>query len=122
MAQHQLSDAESAEVARRWGELTSASDAFSSEVYWLAVPEVYRRHQFRMTGSRDGNWVEFVVREYLPHPLPVERILSLGCGDGSLERALAALGTFRQCDAWDLSPGAINQGRERGEEGRLPAY
>jgi 2-polyprenyl-3-methyl-5-hydroxy-6-metoxy-1,4-benzoquinol methylase len=111
-----LSDAESAQVASHWGEHTSASDAFSSDVYWLAVPEVQRRHQFRLTGGASQNWIEFVVREHLPHPLPVNRVLSLGCGDGILERTLAQLGAFRRCDAYDISPGAIEQARKLAEE------
>ncbi len=98
-------------VAERWGSLTSDSEAFSRAVYWLAIPEVFERYQRKLTGGRRGTWVESVLGEVFEGRLPLARILSLGCGDGSLERQLASLDAFKRCEAWDLSPGAIEAAR-----------
>ena len=45
-------------------------------------------------------------------------MLSLGCGFGSLERALSALGAFAECDAFDVAPGAIDSARQQAESER----
>jgi len=94
-------------VARRWSEVIQ-TDAFSSSVYWLAVPEVQAHFQKRaVNGQPYPTWIDYVLAEYVKDPLPVERILSLGCGSGSLERDLARRGVFQRCDAYDIAPGAI---------------
>jgi len=98
-------------VAERWSDSAVAFDAFSPEVYWLAIPAVQARHQRRACGGHNyPSWVEYCVREFMP-TLPAERMLSIGCGHGALERQLHALGAFGACDAYDIAPAAIEGAR-----------
>ena len=106
-----LSAPEKQRVVERWNEHTSDSPDLSAEVYWLAIPEVMRRHQRKLSGGPSENWVDSVRQEFFAGSTPVPRILSLGCGDGSLERDLARLKFFETCDAYDLSPVAIEKAR-----------
>ena len=108
-----MTEAQKQLVADRWSEHTSDSPALSDAVYWLAVPQVMRRHQAKLTDGRFGNWVEAVTHDFFSERTPVGRALSLGCGDGSLERDLASLNFFRQCDAFDLSPVAIEMAAQQ---------
>lgn len=102
------SSADARKVAARWSEKLDSSEDFSAKIYWLAIPEVMERHQRKAVGNRPyKSWVECCLGEFLSHRLPVERILSVGCGTGALERELAGLNTFRGCDAYDIAPGAL---------------
>ena len=38
-------------TADHWSENMAGSDAFSADVYWLAVPTVQRRHQHKATAG-----------------------------------------------------------------------
>ncbi|MES1240758.1 MAG: methyltransferase domain-containing protein [Acidobacteriota bacterium] len=90
---------------------------FSPERFWGHVPEVERRFLRRV--SLDGlsaSWAEACVRECLAGRTPVERMLSVGCGTGELERTLARLNAFRECDAWDIAPGGIEAARRLARE------
>ena len=44
---------------------------------------------------------------------PVDKILSIGCGEGSLERHLATLNAFKDLDAVDISPERVEKAREK---------
>ncbi len=104
------------ETGEYWSKKLQGS-AFTPECCWRAVPEVDRRRIFRETGgSPYSHWAEYCVREHLAGRVPVERMLSLGCGTGRLERILARLGAFRQCDAWDVAAGAIEAARDLAHE------
>jgi 2-polyprenyl-3-methyl-5-hydroxy-6-metoxy-1,4-benzoquinol methylase len=61
----------------------------------------------RMTGST-GHWLDWTFNSYLP---PIERLLSIGCGDGSHELAIARHNFARHVTAFDASPVAIEQAR-----------
>lgn len=102
------------------GELWSRKlqgDSFTPELYWRRVPEVERRRvRLETGGSRDADWAEYCVREFLGGRTPVERMLSVGCGTGELERRLARLGAFRECDAWDVSEWAVQEARQLAAE------
>jgi 2-polyprenyl-3-methyl-5-hydroxy-6-metoxy-1,4-benzoquinol methylase len=98
-------------IAARWSDKAIAFDAFSPELYWLAVPAVQARHQRRSCAGRDyPSWVDYCLSEFMP-ALPAQRMLSVGCGQGALERQLHALGAFQECDAFDIASGAIDQAR-----------
>jgi GT2 family glycosyltransferase/2-polyprenyl-3-methyl-5-hydroxy-6-metoxy-1,4-benzoquinol methylase len=102
------SDAERELTAERWSTNVAGSDAFSPEVYWLAVPAVQARHQRRGCGGGDHpDWVHYCLDAFLRDRRPVARMLSLGCGSGGLERQLARLDAFVACDAFDLADGAL---------------
>jgi 2-polyprenyl-3-methyl-5-hydroxy-6-metoxy-1,4-benzoquinol methylase len=95
-------------TADHWSENVAGSDAFSADVYWLAVPAVQKRHQNKgCAGKPYGDWVEYCLREFLHTQGPAGRMLSIGCGSGALERQLFQLGAFEKCDAIDIAPTAI---------------
>lgn len=100
-----------------WSRLL-ASNAFSRETYWLAVPAVQERYQRLATGGppAPAHWVLACLARFPAGRLPAANMLSLGCGTGTLELMLARHGAFRHCDAWDQAPGAIEQAREAAKE------
>ncbi len=98
-------------VVARWSENQSNPDAFSPGVYWLANPAVRRRHQKKGTRGKFPSWAHYCITEFLGDRLPVEKMLSVGCGKGALERNLANLGAFQHCDAIDLTPASIESAR-----------
>ncbi len=106
------SGSDSERTIDHWSENLAGSDAFSPNVYWLAIPEVQMRHQSKATQGRANNWVEYFLESYLGSRLPVERMASVGCGTGALERHLARLNAFHRCDAFDISPAAIDVARQ----------
>lgn len=95
-------------TADHWSENMAGSDAFSAEVYWLAVPAVQKRHQRKATAGGDyPGWVQYCLGEFLSNRAPVARMLSIGCGTGTLERELYRLNAFAHCDAMDIAPAAL---------------
>jgi SAM-dependent methyltransferase len=105
-------DRSSARVAELWSrKLDEEGTDFSPDVYWLAMPEVCRRYMLGATrGRREDSWVNDCV-DRLAGQTPMERMLSIGCGTGALERHLSVLSAFRECDAWDIAPAAIETAR-----------
>src|SRR5258705_7592324 len=95
----------------------SSSAAFSQNTDWLAIPEVLARYNQKVTaGTNHATWYELLVSDFLKGKTSASRMLSLGCGDGSLERALAAMDAFEQCDAYDLAPTAIKMAQKIAKE------
>jgi 2-polyprenyl-3-methyl-5-hydroxy-6-metoxy-1,4-benzoquinol methylase len=97
-------------LAERWSTHHGGTDTFSALVYWLAVPEITRRFQFLSTGGKSDHWVNYCV-SFLGDRVPVERMASLGCGTGALERHLASLNAFRHCDGFDIAPTPLDVAR-----------
>lgn len=103
---------EKAVTAEYWSDHIAESNAFSPELYWLALPAVQKRYQLRAcAGKNHPSWVHYCLEEFLGNRTPVERMLSVGCGTGGLERDLNRLSAFRHCDAIDMAPGAIELAR-----------
>lgn len=95
-------------IADYWSENLAGSNPFSSDVYWLAVPDVQKHYQKRACANKPyPNWIEYCVGEFLGNRTPVQKMLSIGCGTGSLERHLFNLKAFQHCHAVDISPKAI---------------
>ena len=109
---------EETSAADHWSEVFSEKlqELISRQTYWLAVPEVHARYQQLATGGKGTNWVQCCLDEYLSGVLPVERMLSIGCGDGNLELELAGLGAFQHFDAFDIAEGAIQAARTRAKD------
>jgi 2-polyprenyl-3-methyl-5-hydroxy-6-metoxy-1,4-benzoquinol methylase len=99
-------------TAAHWSKNLASSDAFSAQVYWLAVPAVQRRFQQMACGGTPHRWwVEYCLDEFFGPARSSARMLSIGCGSGSLERDLFRLGAFADCDAIDIAAGAIDAAR-----------
>ena len=71
----------------------------------------------RISGSRHLYYVDYFLREHLREQ--PQRLLSLGCGGGNLERQLMALGAVQNIDAIDSSPGSIRVARDLAHESGL---
>lgn len=96
-------------TANHWSENMAGSDAFSPQVYWLAVPEVQKRFcRLACRGSDFPEWVQYCIGTFLDREGPVPNMLSIGCGSGTLERGLFQLNAFQHCDAIDIAPAAID--------------
>ena len=98
-------------TAERWDRHTEHFAGRTSGLYWFEVAEVMRGMNQRISGDPNTDWVTYTTGKYLNGKLPVERMLSLGCGTGDLERTLSKLNAFRQCDAYDISPRTIETAR-----------
>jgi SAM-dependent methyltransferase len=103
-------------TAKHWSENMAGSDAFSPQVYWLAVPAVQSRfRQLACRGTDYSAWVEYCVGNFMNSDGPVSNMLSIGCGSGALERDLLRLNAFHHCDAIDIAPVAIETARREAD-------
>lgn len=92
-------------------------DRFSGAVYWLGNPLVYRRYQVKAAGGRDcEHWLEHVVSTYLGGADAPNHVLTVGCGDGALDRRFAEIGGVAWLDGIDVAPGAIEAARSAATE------
>jgi len=110
-------DPDSRSVGETWSSKLASSE-FSAATFWLALPEVQERID-RKASRGTGHWVNYCVAKFLGSRVPVQRMLSIGCGAGELERHLAALGAFRHCDAWDLAEDGVRRAEEAAAAARL---
>jgi SAM-dependent methyltransferase len=81
---------------------------------WAAEPAVRRRLNRRVSGAEHTWPIEWLAATVLT--APVHRALSLGCGEGALERDLTRKRLCRQIVGLDLSPTALDLARERARE------
>jgi len=110
-------DDDKKKIADYWSENIAGSNPFSSDVYWLAIPAVQERYQKKACANKPySSWVEYCVKEFLGSAVPVQRMLSIGCGTGSLERHLYSLDVFQQCDAVDISLKAIEIAKQEADK------
>jgi len=97
---------EDSKVADFWDD--HSTDTFIGETYWLANPIINRRYHSKSAGDRNfTTWVNFTVEHYLRERCPLDRVLSIGSGDGTLERHLASLNTALRIEGIDISPKRI---------------
>jgi SAM-dependent methyltransferase len=76
--------------------------------------EYVKKHiNLRTTGDESLDWFSYVIQKYFR--TPVERALSLGCGDGGLERHALDAGAVKRFDAYDASCGAIENAKKAAE-------
>jgi SAM-dependent methyltransferase len=105
-------------VAALWGE-NAGTWQLGGALHWTELPQVRRRINTRVSGDPDVDPWLHAIRTYLAGRLPLERALTLGCGDGLLERGLTQYGFCRRHDAFDLAPGAIDKARRAAAEAGL---
>jgi len=102
------------ELAQRVSDYWSTQRAWQlgKGTQWLELEAVQRRIAAKVSGDPAVDWLGYVATRYYAHRQPVARCLSLGCGEGSLERTLASNGFFIHCDAYDIAEGSINRARQ----------
>lgn len=85
---------------------------------WLNHPAVRAQANRRVTGD-PSKWPVECLAEVVPDRLPFRRALSVGCGVGNLERALAALGFVESVTGIDTSAEALQQARDAADAAGL---
>ncbi len=92
-------------ASRHWDRRVSEVEAGAGQGWldWPIVEEEYVRPQ--VSGDSRVGYRQYFVDRYLS--TPAERILSLGCGGGNLERLLIGDGAAEQVDGFDVSPDSI---------------
>jgi len=100
-------------TAEYWSSRASASSTGrnAGTAWWEAGPEIQRHINHRITGSPEVGFVEYTLHRHFDWRLPMDRCLSLGCGTGALERALAECNAFLRCDAFDIAEEAVDAAR-----------
>ena len=88
----------------------------AEELFWLELEAVQQRLNRRVSGKPDMDWVHYSLSHFFSGRLPLDRCLSLGCGEGGLERQLAGFGAFERCDASDIAHGAIQRAHELAQQ------
>jgi GT2 family glycosyltransferase/LmbE family N-acetylglucosaminyl deacetylase/2-polyprenyl-3-methyl-5-hydroxy-6-metoxy-1,4-benzoquinol methylase len=106
----------SEKVSDHWSDM-DIEVKYSPDVYWLANRLVQNNFTKKVTsGSESESWVNYVNDKYLSALQPDDTLLSIGCGDGELERHLSSLGGVKNIEAFDIAPAriekAINAARE----------
>jgi SAM-dependent methyltransferase len=101
-------------VRRYWGRALAEGRLRT----WAAEPTVRRCLNRRVTGSPDVWPLEWFAAEIAEGPFP--RALSLGCGEGVLERDLMAKGLCGTVLGLDLSEQALALARQRAREAGHP--
>lgn len=103
-------------IANYWSSINESKN-FSKAVYWLANPIIHKLYQHRAVGGRSySHWLDFCIEHFVRKNNPVDRILSVGCGSGNLERHLAKLNAFKELDAIDIAPISIEIAKQKAEE------
>lgn len=110
-------------IPARWNALASRHwDARVGEVEsggpqgWLDWPILEEEHiRPQVSGNSRVYYLQHFFDRHVDR-LPVDRILSLGCGGGNLERALIDVGAARAVDGLDVSPESIRLAEEMAAE------
>ncbi len=99
------------QVAEYWSDCPT-EELFSGATFWLGNEAVLRRYTEKVVNGRPyDTWLDFCIQHFLGSRLPVDRILTIGCGDGELERHLMAEGAAKAIDAIDVAPKRIETAR-----------
>lgn len=100
------------EASRHWDHMYENAVRSAWTQNPLVATELYRR----MTGE-PGFWMEWTFTKGLP---PIQRMLSIGCGDGGHELAAARRGFAQDIVAFDASPIAIESASHIARSEGLP--
>lgn len=112
---------ESIRAAIFWDNNVKIHEDITSPISWLDSSLV-RTHAIKKLPAGQKNycvneWLIWVKDSQIPFPL--ERGLSIGCGDGSLERHAIKLHICSEIDACDISPVSIEKATQLAEKDHL---
>jgi SAM-dependent methyltransferase len=104
-------------IAKHWGE-TSPPPDLSGCFYGFPPVRDYLLSCIsgKVEQTEQNPFERWTVETYLSDRTPVAECLSLCCGFGHVERALARLGVFDHCTGVDLSQEAIRGARAKAKE------
>jgi SAM-dependent methyltransferase len=110
----ELTDA-AGKVSAHWDQLASEDFTKSmDQVSWTGIPQIHLNHNYLVTGDRNKYWVTELRERYFPDGNAGDA-LSLGCGEGHVDRILKDCGfQFRSLTGIDISPAATDRARELG--------
>lgn len=94
-----------AHTAAHWNQHTTTQGKQGS--YWLELPSTQQRMTTKISGDATVDASLYTIQRHFVGRLPLARCLSLGCGEGRLERRMAQLGVFVDCDAVDIADQSI---------------
>ncbi|HEY5797654.1 MAG TPA: class I SAM-dependent methyltransferase [Bosea sp. (in: a-proteobacteria)] len=103
-----------ATVEALWGGAPPTEEADQWSTYPLSHPVVKAAMNGRATGNPRQN-AYFRLLEQLKEwgfSLPLQRVASLCCGAGAVERQLAEMGLIESCIGLDIAPGALDAARQ----------
>jgi SAM-dependent methyltransferase len=110
--------AENTLVSQYWGRQFEKDRADRS--LWTNN-EIIARHIYRLiSGGSEEHWLKWFFTDYIDESTNFEKSLSICCGDGAHELALADTGRVRFIRGFDISEGAIAQAKSRFEKARIP--
>ena len=81
-------------------------------LHWTEHPVVQERINRKVSGNPAVDSYLYFLDKYLAGHLPVERSLTLGCGDGSLERGLVKYNFARHYEGVDAASDALRRAEE----------
>lgn len=90
-----------AHTAAYWNQHTTTQGIQGA--YWLELASAQQRMTSKISGDATVDAVLYTIQRHFDGRLPLARCLSLGCGEGRLERRMAQLGVFVECDALDIA-------------------
>lgn len=93
------------QTAEHWGNTFERIHSGDAPKAWWDVPAIKRATNMLTTGAADVDWIDYACTKYFPNG--ANRFLSLGCGDGNLERSLASSCSFERIDGFEVSPQAV---------------
>ncbi|SIR93675.1 Glycosyltransferase, GT2 family [Aquipseudomonas alcaligenes] len=106
-----------AKINQAWGQRNT-----SRGMNWMEHPLVLARLNRKVSGDPKQECCQYLRQLLLEQgwQFPVKRAASLGCGFGSLERALAHGGFAERIDGYDLAASAIAEARRLAAQESLP--
>jgi len=99
-------------VSQRWGDDGSSTE--TARLHWMASLVIQGYVNQRVTGDPFCDWLTWSRNRWLRHT--GTRVLVLGCGEGWVERALAADPRVGVIDACDIAEGAVARARATARE------
>ncbi len=102
------------QVNKIWSE--QAGSWAGKGLHWLEHAAVQKRINTMVSGSTDLDRFQYFIHKYFPGKKPVQRVLTLGCGIGELERGLAQIGFASEYEAVDIAEGAISKAIQAAKE------
>jgi len=105
-------------VSQIWGQWAAEKNGDAPPVAWTDSNLVQRYYIHPIiSGTPDNNWLSWIKKQYFS--ASVKKALSLGCGDGCLERHAMAVNIAQYFDAYDISAGAVEIAKQKAVEFKI---
>ena len=86
---------------------------------WTGIPQIHWNHNYLTTGNRQHSWIEYLRDRYFEDGFAGDT-LSLGCGEGHVDRVLKDCGfKFKSFTGVDVSPKSVDAATRLAQEKEL---